>query len=85
MKLKDLIKTARHIYYAGRCECGERKFDLFCGDGLAYMPIHESTIAKARPELLARIKYYNEEGGNERAKVQSFWAGRGYREHSRKC
>lgn len=61
MKLKDLIKTARHIYYAGRCECGERKFDLSCGDSLVYEPIHESTIAKVHPELLARVEYYTEE------------------------
>lgn len=61
MRLKDLIRTARHIYYAGRCECGERKFDLSCGDGLVYEPIHESTIAKVRPELLAMVEYYTEE------------------------
>lgn len=61
MKLKELIKTTKRIYYAGRCECGERKFDLSCGDGLVYEPIHENTIMKVRPELLARVKYYNEE------------------------
>lgn len=65
MKLRDLIKQANNIYYAGMCECGERKFDLSCDDGLAYEPVHESTIKKIRPELLSRIRYYDGCGGEE--------------------
>ena len=56
MTLRELIKNATHIYYAGMCECGERKFDLGCGDGLAYEPVHESAIKQVRPELLNKIK-----------------------------
>lgn len=65
MTLRELIKEAKHIYYAGMCECGERKFDLSCDDGLAYEPVHESVIKKIRPELLSKIKYYDGYGGEE--------------------
>lgn len=52
MTNRELIKRAKRIYFAGMCECGERKFDLDCEDGLAYEPIHEGMIRKVRPELL---------------------------------
>ena len=63
MKLSELIKRAKHIYFAGMCECGEKKFDLDCGDNLAYEPVHESAIKKVRPELLDNIEYYDGYGG----------------------
>lgn len=44
MTTRELIKKAKKIYYAGMCECGERKFDLSCGD------IHRN------PELLEEAK-----------------------------
>lgn len=56
---RELIERAKKIYYAGMCECGERKFDISCGDNLVYKPIHESTIWQVRPELLNEIKYYD--------------------------
>lgn len=65
MTNRELIEKAKHIYYAGMCECGERKFDLDCGDSLAYEPIHESMIKQVRPELLNGIKYYDGYGGKE--------------------
>jgi hypothetical protein len=49
MTLRELIQKATHIYFAGECECGERKFDLDCGDNLAYEPVHESAIKTVRP------------------------------------
>ena len=59
MTLRELIQSAIHIYYAGDCCCGERKFDLDCGDNLVYEPVHESAIKKIRPELLDKIEYYD--------------------------
>lgn len=60
MTLRELIQKAEHIYFAGKCECGERKFDLDIGDNLAYEPVHESAIKTVKPELLNNIEYYNE-------------------------
>lgn len=65
MTLRELIQKATHIYFAGKCECGERKFDLECGDNLAYEPVHESAIKAVRPELLNSIKYYDGYGSVE--------------------
>lgn len=65
MSTRELIEKATHIYYAGECECGERKFDLSCGDGLAYEPVHEGMIKQVRPKLLNEIKYYDGYGGEE--------------------
>ena len=62
MTTRELIKKAKKIYFAGMCECGERKFDLDCGDNLVYEPVHESAIKKIRPELLNEIEYYDEYG-----------------------
>ena len=56
MTTRELIKKATAIYYAGMCECGERKFDLCCDDNLAYEPVHEGMIKKIRPELLSTIR-----------------------------
>lgn len=58
MTNRELIKKATHIYYAGMCECGETKYDLDCGDGLAYEPIHEGMIKQVRPELLKEVEKY---------------------------
>lgn len=58
MTTRQLIQKATHIYFAGMCECGERKFDLDCGDNLAYEPVHESAIKTVRPELLKKVEYY---------------------------
>ena len=52
MTLRELITKSKRAYYAGVCECGVRKFDLDCEDGLAYEPVHESAIKELRPELL---------------------------------
>ena len=59
MTIRRLIEKATHIYFAGICECGERKFDLSCEDNLAYEPVHESAIKDVRPELLDKIEYYD--------------------------
>lgn len=63
MTNREIIEKATHIYYAGICECGEIKYDLGCGDGLAYEPIHEGMIKQVRPELLNEVKYYDGYGG----------------------
>ena len=62
MTLRQLIQNATHIYLAGMCECGQKKFDLSCKDNLAYEPVHESAINDARPELLDNIEYYDSYG-----------------------
>lgn len=59
MTTRELIEKAKRIHFAGMCECGERKFDLSCEDGLAYEPIHEGMIKQVRPELLNKIEYYD--------------------------
>lgn len=59
MTTRELIEKAKRIYFAGMCECGERKFDLDCGDNLGYEPIHEGIIKQVRPELLNKIEYYD--------------------------
>lgn len=60
MKLNELARKIKEIHFAGTCECGQRKFDINCGDNLAYPPLHESTIKRLRPELLKEIKYYDD-------------------------
>ena len=59
MTTRELIKKAKRIYFVGKCECGERTFDLDCGDNLVYEPVHECMIKQVRPELLNEIKYYS--------------------------
>lgn len=53
MKLKKLLEEhVVGISYAGKCECGEIKYDLITDDNLVYPPVHESVIEYARPDLL---------------------------------
>ena len=59
MTIRELIQNATHIYFAGICECGQKKFDLSCEDNLAYEPVHESAIKEVKPELLDSIEYYD--------------------------
>ena len=58
MTIRELIQNATHIYFAGVCECGQKKFDLSCEDNLAYEPVHESAIKAVKPELLKKVQYY---------------------------
>lgn len=54
MKLRELLeKHTLSVEFAGYCDCGERKFDLITDDHLWYPLIHESSILKVKPELLA--------------------------------
>ena len=63
--LRELIQNATHIYLAGMCECGQKKFDLSCKDNLAYEPVHESAIKTVRPELLEKEEYYADQEREE--------------------
>lgn len=65
MKTRELIENAKKIYFAGMCECGERKFDIDCGDNLGYEPVHDGMIKQVRPELLNKIEYYSGYGSVE--------------------
>lgn len=67
MKVKELILSAKKIYFAGYCSCGcgEKLYDLWADDGKVYPPIPEKLIKKVRPNLLENIEYYDGYGGVE--------------------
>lgn len=61
MTVKELILSAKRIYFAGYCSCGcgEKLYDLLVDDGEAYPPISEKLIKEVRPELLENVEYYD--------------------------
>lgn len=67
MTVKELILSAKKIYFAGYCSCGcgEKLYDLWADDGKVYQPIPEKFIKSVRPILLENIEYYEGYGGVE--------------------
>lgn len=57
MTLREILeKHLIRISYAGKCECGEMKYDLITDDNLVYPPIHANVIRKIRPDLFEEIE-----------------------------
>ena len=64
MTVKELILSAKRIYFAGYCTCGcgEKLYDLQANDGKAYPPIAENPIKQVRPKLLEEVENYDRYG-----------------------
>lgn len=64
MTVKELILSAKRIYFAGHCACGcgEKLYDLWADDGKAYPTISEKLIKRVRPKLLEEVEYYERYG-----------------------